>query len=662
MIKPMRTKTCFAFPSAFLVFSYMMWEILSKIFKTIPSVSLPMEFSNALFMVLATIFLFWVGQPFLRGVINFFKYRVANMDTLVGIGTSVAYFYSLAITLFPQIKNSLNLPDTTYFDVTIVVIGFVVLGKYLEAHSKLRTGEAIEKLLGLQAKTALLWKDGVEKEISVHDVALGDIIIVKPGGKIPVDGIIIEGNSSVDESMITGESIPVDKKIGDTVVGATINKQGAFKFQATKIGSETFLSQIIRMVEEAQGSKAPIQSLADKISGVFVPVVLVIAFISLFLWVAIGASFLGFSTALSYGIMSFVGVLVIACPCALGLATPTAIIVGVGKGAENGILIRNAEALEKLSEIDTLVFDKTGTITNGKPEVTDVISFQKEYSSEEILRISASVENLSEHPLAQAIANKAKEQNIALARVEHFLAKEGIGVEAVLENKKIIIRKPTTQDAQKSEIQELQNIGKTVVVLFVENISVGIIALADTLKPEAIEAIKEIRKQNITVIMMTGDNHFTANYIAKQAGIDSVMAEVLPQEKAQKIEELRALGARVAMVGDGINDAPALVSADVGIAMGTGTDVAIESAGITLLRGDISKVSKAIKLSKMTMLGIKQNLFWAFIFNIIGIPLASGIFYPLFGWLLNPAFAGLAMAFSSVSVVSNSLRIKTKKL
>ncbi len=658
----MKTKTQFVLPIALLVFILMMWDIGAKLFASIPNLPLPMSIFNTISMVLASVVLFWIGQPFLQGVVKFAKYRVANMDTLIGIGTLVAYLYSISITLFPLMRVALKLPETTYFDVTIVVIGFVMLGKYLEARSKLRTGEAIEKLLGLQAKTALLWRNGVEIEVSVSEVQIGDILIVKPGSKIPVDGVIIEGYSSIDESMITGEPIPVDKQVGDFVVGATINKQGNFKFKATKIGSDTVLAQIIKMVEDAQGSKAPIQALADKISSVFVPIVLGIALLTLTLWLTIGSFSFGFSTALSYGILSFVGVLVIACPCALGLATPTAIIVGVGKGAEHGILIRNAEALEKLSHVDTVVLDKTGTITKGKPEVTDIISLDTAWTETDILRASASVEKLSEHPLADAVVIKATEQKVSLEAVTDFQSLEGVGVEGMIGGKHIAIHKPSKKDADENKIKELQGQGKTVVIIEVDKKQIGLIALSDTLKEESKEAVNRLHARNIKVIMLTGDNQLAAGYIAKLAGIDAVIAEVLPNEKAGKVKELQDGGAIVAMVGDGINDAPALVQADVGIAMGTGTDVAIESAGITLLGGDVSKIAQAIKLSKMTMQGIKQNLFWAFIFNIVGIPLAAGLFYPLFGWLLNPAFAGLAMAFSSVSVVSNSLRIKAKKL
>lgn len=657
-----KNKMHFALPIALLVFFLMMWEIGAQLFTFVPNFPIPMNLYSVISMTLATVSLFWAGQSFLKGVLRFIKYRVANMDTLIGIGTSVAYLYSVFVVLFPEIRKLLNFSEATYFDVTIVVIGFVIFGKYLEMRSKMRTGEAIEKLLNLQAKTARIIKDGVETEIPISEVEIGDIIIVKPGEKIPVDGEIVEGQSSVDESMITGESIPVDKKLGNMVFGATMNIQGSFKFRTNKIGKDTFLSQIIKMVEQAEGSRAPIQSLADKISNIFVPLVLIISIFTLILWVAIGTSSLGFSQALSFGILSFVGILVIACPCALGLATPTAIIVGVGKGAENGILIKDAESLEKLSKANVVVMDKTGTLTKGKPEVTDLITLDNSFSDMDILRIAASVENLSEHPLAGAIVKKATEKNIVLSYVENFQALEGVGVIGEIENLSIYIHKPIESDLKNNKITDLQQQGKTVIIIEVNKKQIGLIALSDTLKPESIDLIKKLHKLNIRTVMLTGDNNLNATYIAKQLGVDEVISEVLPKEKAGKIKELQKNNKVVVMVGDGINDAPALAQADVGIAMGTGTDVAIESAGITLLGGDIIKIAKAIKLSKMTMRGIKQNLFWAFIFNIIGIPLAAGALYPITGWLLNPIFAGLAMAFSSVSVVGNSLRIKSKKL
>ncbi len=657
-----KSKMYFALPVALLVFFLMMWEIGSKLFAFVPNFPIPMNLHNAISLILGTILLFWSGQSFLKGVLRFIKYRVANMDTLIGIGTSVAYFYSVFVVLFPDIRLLLNLSEVTYFDVTIVVIGFVIFGKYLEMKSKIRTGEAIEKLLNLQAKTARVLKNGIEVEIPISEVKIGDIVVVRPGEKIPVDGEIIEGQSSVDESMITGEPIPVDKKTGDIVFGATMNIQGNFKFKTNKIGKDTFLSQIIKMVEQAEGSRAPIQSLADKISNIFVPLVLIISIVTLILWLTVGTMFLGFSQALSFGILSFVGILVIACPCALGLATPTAIIVGVGKGAENGILIKDAESLEKLSKASIVVMDKTGTLTKGKPEVTDLINLDNSFSDQEILKIAASVENLSEHPLAYAVVKKAVEQNLDLYKVEKFIAQEGVGVIGEINNLSIYIHKPTDLDLKNTQIVKLQEQGKTVIIVEVNKKQAGLIALSDTLKTESVELVKILHKLNIKTVMLTGDNSLTAKYIAKQLGIDEVISGVLPKEKAGKIQELQKENKVVVMVGDGINDAPALAKADVGIAMGTGTDVAIESASITLLGGDIIKIAKAIKLSKITMLGIRQNLFWAFIFNVIGIPLAAGVFYPITGWLLNPIFAGLAMAMSSVSVVGNSLRIKSKKL
>ena len=656
-----RVKIRFVFPLAIIIFLIMMWDIASQTFPSIPKFPIPMEIFNVIAMIFATIVMFSIGKPFIAGVIRFIKYRVANMDTLIGIGTLTAYIYSVIVTLFPQIREWMKLPEYTYFDVVIVVIGFVALGKYLEARSKQRTGEAIEKLLELQAKTALVVRNGIEVEIPISEVVIGDIIIVKPGAKIPVDGKIISGNTSIDESMITGESIPIDKKVGDIVIGATINKQGNIKFEATKIGSETMLAQIIKMVEEAQGSKAPIQAMADKISSIFVPIVIGIAFLSLLVWLLVGIPILGQEIAVSYGILSFVGILVIACPCALGLATPTAIIVGVGKGAEHGILIKNAESLELLSKVDTVVLDKTGTITKGKPEVTDIIILNSAYSQDEILKIAGSIEKLSEHPLAQAIASSISSNNFIFYNVENFISLEGVGVKGSIDNKNIYIHKPNEND-KSDKLKELQEQGKTVVVVESDNNKIGLIALSDTIKDEAFEAIAKLHKKGIKVVMLTGDNSLAAEYIAKQVNIDDVFAEVLPSEKAGKIKELQSEGRIVAMAGDGINDAPALVQANVGIAMATGSDIAIESAGIALLHGDIHKISQAIDLSKSTLRTIKQNLFWAFIYNVIGIPIAAGLLYPIWGIVLNPIFAGLAMAFSSVSVVGNSLRLKTKQL
>lgn len=652
----------FSLPAALLVFVFMMWDIASAALHGVPHMPVSMEVFNGLTMILAAIFIFRIGKPFLDGILLFIRHKEANMDTLIGIGTLSAFTYSSIITIFPSFRELLALPAHTYFDVSIVVIGFVHLGKYLEARSRLKTGEAISKLVGLQAKSALLLRKGEEIEIPVEEVKKGNLLLVRPGSVIPVDGIIASGSSSIDESMVTGEPLPVDRKEGDQVIGGTINRHGSFSFTAMKVGSDTLLARIISMVEEAQGSKAPIQNIADRIAAIFVPAVLVTAALTLIAWLTVGTAFLGFPAALSFAIMSFVGVLVIACPCALGLATPTAIIVGIGKGAEYGMLIRNAESLERLSSVDTVVFDKTGTITNGLPEVTDKGSLDGSTSPAEIMMLAAAVERYSEHPLAAAVLKAARDEGAALPEISAFEALEGIGVRATAGDLRVTVRKPEAEETGLPAVQALLQQGKTVVVVEKGNTVAGYIALSDTIKESAKEAVGELRKKGIRIIMLTGDNPSAAGYIASQAGIDEVIAGVLPGEKAEKIAALQKEGRTVAMAGDGINDAPALARADVGIAMATGTDIAMESAGITLLKGDIRKISQAITLSKATMRVIRQNLFWAFIYNIIGIPLAAGALYPLFGIFLNPVFSGIAMAGSSVSVVSNSLRLKAKKL
>ncbi len=666
VLNELKNKTEFMLPVTLIVFVLMMWDILARTTVWVPNLPIPMVLFNTLSMVLATIALFWVGKPYLLGVVRFLKFRVANMDTLIGIGTLVAYIYSITITLLPSIGTFLRVPEYTYFDVTIVVIGFITFGKYLEARSKLRTGAAIEKLLGLQAKTAVIIRGGKEIEIALNEVVHGDKVIIKPGNKIPVDGCIIEGNSFVDESMVTGEPIPTEKKVGDNVVSGTINTNGSFIFEATKIGSETLLAQIIKMVEEAQGSKAPIEALVDKISAVFVPIVLVIAFASFTIWLSVGTQFIGFSQALSLGILSFVSVLVIACPCALGLATPTAIIVGVGKGAKEGILIKDAAILEKLHKVNTVVVDKTGTITKGKPTLVNIQNLSDKDDSE-LVSIIASLEKKSEHPIAHAIVSYAQEKNISLAETSGFLGIPGKGLRGTIKGVEYFVGNTLLMSGLNlrfdiTKLDELTSQGKTPVILATEKKVLGFVMVADEIKPESKQAVADLHNLGIKVIMLTGDDEKAAKYIASLVGIDDIVAHVLPQDKLEKIKEMQTQGRVVAMAGDGVNDAPALAQADVGIAMGTGTDVAIESAGITLLGGDISKLVKAIKLSKITMRGIKQNLFWAFIYNIVGIPLAAGVFYPIFGWLLNPIFAGFAMSMSSVSVVTNSLRIKTKKL
>ncbi len=662
----MRTKVLSAMPLAIISAVILGWDILAQ-FKIIPAPSPVWEnIFRYILPIMATYTLFVVGKPYLLGFYRFLRYGKANMDTLIGIGTSAAFIYSVVVMTFGEVLKSYINVNQSYFDVTIIVIAFITFGKYLEASSKLKTGDAIEKLLNLQAKTALVVRDGKEIEIPITEVTHGDLIIVKPAGKIPVDGVITEGRSFLDESMISGEPMPVEKTIGDTVVAGTINTSGAFTFKATKVGSETMLANIIKMVEEAQGSKAPIQALADKISGIFVPIVLVIAFLSLGVWLLVGSQYLGFAQALSYGLVSFVGVLVIACPCALGLATPTAIIVGVGKGAETGILVKDAATLEKLHKVNVVVVDKTGTLTRGKPELVNIKNYSSK-SDKEIISILASLENKSEHPIAHAITEYAKQNNIELVPASAFEIIKGEGLKGIISgteyfagNIKLVSDLNIIFDKEK--LQKETTEGKTPIILAADGKVLGVFMVADAIKPEAIEAVKNLHKLGIMVVMLTGDDKNTALSIARQVGIDDVVAEVMPEDKLNKIKELQAEGKIVAMAGDGVNDAPALAQADIGIAMATGTDVAIESAGITLLHGDISRLVKAIHLSKMTMRGIKQNLFWAFIYNIVGVPLAAGIFYPIFGWLLSPVFAGFAMAMSSVSVVGNSLRIKSKKL
>jgi Cu2+-exporting ATPase/Cu+-exporting ATPase len=666
-IKNMRVKVLSAIPLAIISIIIMAWDIGAQlqIFKEMPL--LWGEFFHHLLPIMATYVLFVVGKPYLMGFYRFLRTGQANMDTLIGLGTSVAFVYSFIISAFEEslLKGLPNI-GVTYFDVTIIVITFIALGKYLETRSKLKTGRAIEELLNLQAKTALVVRAGIEVEIPIDQVVHDDLIIVKPGSKIPVDGVITQGQSFIDESMVTGEPMPVQKKVGDSVVSGTINTTGSFTFKATKVGSETLLAQIIKMVEDAQGSKAPIQAMADKISSIFVPTVLVLAFVTLGAWLFFGTASLGFSQVLSYGLTCFVGILVIACPCALGLATPTAIIVGVGKGARNGILIKDAATLEKLHKVDTVIVDKTGTITIGKPTLVDIQN-NSELKEEEFISIIASLEKKSEHPIAHAIVNYGLEKNIKINEVSNFEILQGKGLKGTINeleyfvgNAKLISDLKLSFDITQLEAYTMQ--GKTPVILATKEKVLGFVMVADEIKIESKQAVADLHKLGIKVVMLTGDDEKAAKYMASLVGIDEVVAHVMPADKLAKIKELQSQGHIVAMAGDGVNDAPALAQADVGIAMGTGTDVAIESAGITLLGGDISKLVKAIKLSKMTMRGIKQNLFWAFAYNVIGIPLAAGLFYPIFGWLLSPVFAGFAMAMSSVSVVGNSLRIKSKKL
>jgi Cu+-exporting ATPase len=664
-LRVMKNKVITLIPLAVISVIVMVWDIMAEFAFVAMMPEAIKEFFHHLLPLFATYALFTAGTPYLLGVYRFFRYGKANMDTLIGIGTLTAFLYSFVLSAFENLLRPFINVEATYYDVTIVLIAFITLGKYLEMQSKLKTGDAIEKLLNLQTKTALVVRNGEEVELPIQQVMHGDVLIIKPGSKIPVDGVMAEGHSFIDESMISGEPIPVEKQTGDTVIAGTINTTGTFTFKATKIGSETLLAHIIKMVEEAQGSKAPIQAMADKISSIFVPIVLLISFISLGAWLFFGTQYLGFSKALSYGLASFVGVLVIACPCALGLATPTAIIVGVGKGAKEGILVKDAATLETLHKVTTVVVDKTGTITKGKPELVSVEA--QGIDENELISILASLESRSEHPIAQAITSYVKKEKIGMKTVKDFENIRGKGVMGTIESVEYFAGNTALINSlglkiNQSRIEEKTQSGKTPIILAKKDKVLGTVFVADAIKPEAKGAVAELHRLGIKVVMLSGDNKNTAKHIAMEAGIDEAIGEVSPMDKLAKIKELQARGEVVAMAGDGVNDAPALAQANVGIAMATGTDVAIESAGITLLHGDISKLVKAVHLSRFTMRGIRQNLFWAFIYNLIGIPLAAGLFYPIFGWLLNPVFAGLAMAFSSVSVVSNSLRLKSKSL
>ena len=598
-------------------------------------------------------------QFFTKGITAVVRAKTANMNTLISLGVGSAYLYSFYVSISMWAGSSAFTMKNLYYEIAGFLIAFILLGKFLESIAKGRTSEAIKKLIGLQPKTALILRNGQEEEIPVEEVMVGDIVIVKPGQKVPTDGVVIEGYSSVDESMITGESIPIEKAEGSQIIGATINKNGSFKFKATKVGKDTALAQIIKLVEEAQGSKAPIQKLADKISAYFVPAVVAIAILAFIIWLLAGKGFL-------FALTIFIAVLIIACPCALGLATPTAVMVGTGIGAENGILIKSAESLQAARRINAIVFDKTGTLTRGEPELTDVIAYGE--SEEEILSLASSVEKNSEHPLGEAIVNGAKKKGIALKEIKDFESITGKGVKAIVGEKGILLgNKRLMEDSDidvlrsRDDLGRLENEGKTAMLVAVNNNLIGIIAVADTIKEFSGKTVAKLKHMKKQVIMITGDNTRTARAIAKQLGIDRVLAEVLPGDKAQEIKKLQAEGLKVAMVGDGINDAPALTQADIGIAIGTGTDVAIESGDIVLIKDDLRDVVMAMDLSRYAMNKIKQNLFWAFFYNTAGIPIAAGILYPFTGFLLNPMIAGTAMAFSSVSVVSNSLLMKRYK-
>jgi len=623
------------------------------------------DFLNNFFLLwlLTTPVQFWIGWQFYKGAWGAFKHRNADMNTLIAVGTSAAYLYSAAATLFPSLFESGGLKPEVYFDTSAMIIVLILLGRLLEARAKGQTSEAIKKLIGLQPKTARVIREAKEMDIPVEEVLAGDVVIVRPGEKIPVDGIITDGKSSVDESMITGESMPVKKETGDEVIGATINKTGSFEFRATRVGKDTALAQIIKLVQDAQGSKAPIQRLADVIAGYFVPIVISIAIATFVVWFNFGPS-----PALTFALLNFVAVMIIACPCALGLATPTAVMVGTGKGAENGVLIKGGESLETAHKLDTIVFDKTGTLTKGEPEVTDIIAFNS-YKEDEILKFAASAEKVSEHPLGEALIKKAKRTQIDLQNPRDFKAIEGHGIEAEVEKVSVLLGNAKFMRDRNVEIKGLikkaegfAHEGKTPIYVALAGQPAGLIAVADTLKENSIQSVEKLKKLGLEVIMLTGDNRRTAEAISRKAGINRVISEVLPEDKVHEIKRLQSEGKKVAMVGDGINDAPALAQADVGIAIGSGTDVAMEASDITLIKGDLQGVVSAIELSKRTIRVIKQNLFWAFFYNTAGIPIAAGVLYPFFGILLNPIFASAAMAFSSVSVVSNSLRLRRVKL
>ncbi len=636
---------------------------------------------NWLFLALATPVQFYSGRDYYIHTWKALRNRAANMDTLVVTGSSAAYFYSLALLLSGRAGH-------VYFETAAMIITLILVGKYLEARAKSQTNAAIKTLIGLQPTTARVLRSGDERDVPIAEVRKGDIVIVRPGEKIPVDGVIVGGRSSVDESMVTGESIPVEKNEGDTVIGATINGSGSFQFRAVHVGKETALAQIIKLVQQAQGSRAPVQSLVDKVAEIFVPAVIVVALLTFLGWFFIGG--VGFTSALVFA----VAVLVIACPCALGLATPTAIMVGTGVGAEHGILIKNAESLERAGSITTVVFDKTGTITEGKPSVTDIVvesrraepalaasafahaqpealaaGDQPSDAADSLLHLAASAERGSEHPLGEAIVRAARERGLTLSQPHDFAAIAGHGIAAQVDGCAVLLgslrlmreRQVALRDVER-DVERLQGEGKTTMIVAADGEALGVIAVADPIKPTSREAVEMLHRQGIDVVMLTGDNRRTAAAIARQVGVEQVHADVLPQDKSAEVQRLQQAGRIVAMVGDGINDAPALAQADVGIAIGAGTDVAMETAAVTLMRGDLRSVPQTIMLSLRTLRTIKWNLFWAFIYNVIGIPIAAGVLYPLFGWQLSPIIAAAAMALSSVFVVTNSLRLRGVRL
>jgi Cu+-exporting ATPase len=613
-------------------------------------------------LAFATPVQFYAGWPFYRGAWKVLRHRATDMNTLIAVGTSAAYFYSLAAILFPGFFTAAGIDPATalYFDTAAVIVTLILLGRFLEARARSHTSDAIRRLVGLAPRTARVIREGAERDVPIEDVVRGDIVLVRPGERVPVDGIVREGSSAVDESMVTGESMPVTKRSGDEVVGGTLNASGAFRFEATRVGRDTVLAQIVRLVQEAQGSKAPIQRLADVVTGYFVPAVLGIAALTFVVWLVLGPE-----PAFNLALLNTIAVLIIACPCALGLATPTSIMVGTGKGAENGVLFRNAEALELLHRVRAIVLDKTGTLTEGRPRVTDLVA-DDGADEGSVLRLVAIAERGSEHPLGEAIVRYAgEERGLQLGDPEGFEATSGGGIKATVDGRRVLVGKPAflaDQGIDPGSLREagerLAAEGKTPVYAAVDGRPVAVLGIADTLKGGSREAVAELHRLGFEVIMLTGDNETTARAIARQAGVDRVLADVRPDEKAAQVRKLQAEGKLVAMVGDGVNDAPALAQADVGIAIGTGTDVAIESAPVTLMSGDLRGVVTAIALSRATLANIKQNLFWAFAYNVALIPLAAGALYPFTGILLDPILAAAAMALSSVTVVSNALRLR----
>ncbi|MDP2874375.1 MAG: heavy metal translocating P-type ATPase [bacterium] len=634
-----------------LIFSLPLMYLAMSEMLGLPMITLPSVVLMAAQAIFATLVIVASRDIWLSGAKSL-AHRAPNMDALILIGTAAAYFYSLIIILTKTVSP-------LYFESAAFILTFITLGKYLETMTKSKTNEAIKKLIGLQPNEATLLRDGQEIKIPIRDVKINDILLVRPGEKIPTDGIVVAGYSGVDEKMITGESLPVEKKVGDHVIGATLNKTGVLQIKATIVGEKTMLAQIIKIVEEAMGSKAPIQKLADTVSFYFVPTVMIIAFVALAGWLIAGQS-------LSFALAVFVAVLIVACPCALGLATPTAVMMGTGLAAQNGILIKSGEALEIAKKVTTIVFDKTGTLTKGEPEVTDIVALGGQ--EEKLIQIAASVEKMSEHPLAQAVVNHAKKYNPPISEVSQFQALPGRGIEAMLDNhkilfgtKRLLLENQIELERVEKEYERLSNEGKTVMILALDRQVQGLVAVADTLKENSREAVDQLHRLGKKVAIITGDNRRVGEAIAKQLGIDKVLAEVLPQDKAAEIKRLQNEGEVVAMVGDGINDAPALAQANLGIALGSGTDVAMETGQIVLIKNDLRDVVIAIDLSQYTLRKIKQNLFWAFFYNTLGIPIAAGALYPFTGWLLNPALAAAAMAFSSVSVVTNALLMKNYK-